>query len=154
MLLPQSACCDKWSMDHSRCFLLPTLPQVSPPHLSCHVTKHLFDTLSLIECCTTTDWLAGWRSFIYRSNLMRTDRVIIMCSVPSTNRCNVWFPSGEEVWIVVDVWRKVFIHDVHAGNVWCSKRGDITFTLHISHEKVEEMMVDWLRFNINKITVL
>lgn len=45
---------------------------------------------------------------------------------------------GEEVWIVVNLWRKVFIQDVYAGNVWfpiggekCSKRGDITFILDV-----------------------
>lgn len=47
--------------------------------------------------------------------------------VPMTNRCNVWFPWGE-VWIVVNMWQKVFIQSILPGmfvSCWreeCSKR--------------------------------
>lgn len=96
LLLPQSACCDKGlcrSMDHSRCFFFQHFPKFLLLLISADMWQTpLWHRHLLNVVLPQIDSRAGEEA-LFIDPILR-EPIMIMCVVPSTHRCNVWFPWG------------------------------------------------------------
>lgn len=153
LLLPQSACCDKGlcrSMDHSRCFFFQHFPKFLLLLISADMWQTpLWHRHLLNVVLPQIDSRAGEEA-LFIDPILR-EPIMIMCVVPSTHRCNVWFPweggrRCELLWTCDGRFSfrmfmlGMFGFSLEGGK--CSKRGDITFILDVL----------WTDFNMRRWT--